>query len=529
MILRSRFPSVQIPDCPLGDYVFAHAAEWADRPALIDGPSGRTLTYGALGEMIARCKSALVARGFAHGDVLCLFSPNVPEYAAVFFAVAELGGANTTANPMYGAEELARQLADSGAKIVVTAPALAEKARAAAAAAGIREVVVWGEAPGCTPFAEFLERAPATASASTGAAHAVHPARDVVALPYSSGTTGLPKGVMLSHRNLVANLAQIDFVDGTEVGDHLVGVLPFYHIYGMLVVLCGVLRKGGCVVTMPHFDLEQYLRLSATYRVKRAYLVPPIALALARHPMVGQFDLSSLKFVTSGAAPMGAELEASCAARIGCMVKQGYGMTEASPVTHFAPEDPAFARGGSCGLLVPNTECRIVDLITRKDADPGEHGELLIRGPQVMLGYLNNPEASAQAVDGDGWLHTGDVGYADADGFFYIVDRLKEFIKYKGYQVAPAELEGILLAHAAVADCAVIPMADADAGEIPKAFIVMRHDVTSEELMEYVAGVVASFKKVRSVEFIEKIPKSPSGKILRRELIALERSRIVRS
>jgi acyl-CoA synthetase (AMP-forming)/AMP-acid ligase II len=526
MILTSRFPAVSIPDCSLGDYVFAGAAEWTERPALIDGPSGRTLTYGALREMIGRCRSALVARGFAHGDVLCLFSPNVPEYAAVFFAVAELGGVNTTANPMYGAEELARQLTDSRAKLVVTAPALAEKACAAAAAAGIGEVIAWGDARGCTSFEKLLGDAPAAPHAPRVA---IDPARDTVALPYSSGTTGLPKGVMLSHRNLVANLAQIDFVDSTEAGDCIVGVLPFYHIYGMLVVLCGVLRKGGCVATMPHFDLEQYLRLTAEHRVRRAYLVPPIALALARHPMVDQFDLSHLKFVTSGAAPMGAELEASCAARIGCMVKQGYGMTEASPVTHFTPEDPAFARAGSCGLLVPDTECRVVDLLTHEDAAPGGHGELLIRGPQVMLGYLNNPEASAQAVDADGWLHTGDVGHADADGFFYIVDRLKEFIKYKGYQVAPAELEGILLTHAAVADCAVIPMADADAGEIPKAFVVSRHEVTSEELMAYVAGVVASFKKVRSVEFIEKIPKSPSGKILRRELIALERSRIVRS
>jgi acyl-CoA synthetase (AMP-forming)/AMP-acid ligase II len=449
----------------------------------------------------------------------------VPEYAAVFFAVAELGGVNTTANPMYGADELTRQLIDSGARIVVTAPRLAEKACAAAMSAGIGEVVAWGDAPGCTSFASFISSAPpgAPAPRPEDAAHAL------VALPYSSGTTGLPKGVMLSHRNLVANLAQIDFVDSTEPGDHIVGVLPFFHIYGMTVVLCGVLRKGGCVLTMPQFDLAEYLRLTSQYGAKRAYLVPPIALALAKSPIVDQYDLSRMKFVTSGAAPMGRQLEDDCSARIGCMVKQGYGMTEASPVTHFTPEDPAFARSGSCGLLVPNTECRIVDLETRKDAALGEQGELLIRGPQIMQGYLNNPEATAQAIDDDGWLHTGDVGYADADGFFYIVDRLKEFIKYKGFQVAPAELEALLLTHSAVADCAVIPMADAEAGEIPKAFVVMRHDVTSEELMEYVAGVVASFKKVRSVEFISKIPKSPSGKILRRELIALERSRAVKS
>ena len=264
-------------------------------------------------------------------------------------------------------------------------------------------------------------------------------------------------------------------------------------------------------------------------RRKRAYLVPPIVLALAKHPLVDRFDLSHLRFVTSGAAPMGRDLEESCAARIGCMVKQGYGMTEASPVTHFTPEDPAFARSGSCGLLVPNTECRIVNVETRRDVGPGEQGELLIRGPQVMLGYLNNPAATEQAIDADGWLHTGDVGFADADGFFFIVDRLKEFIKYKGFQVAPAELEGVLLTHAAVADCAVIPKVDAEAGEVPKAFVVTRCDVTCEELMEYVAGRVASFKKVRAVEFIATIPKSPSGKILRRELIAFERSRAARA
>ena len=330
MILRSPFPEVPIPDVTIGEFVFEHAGGWWDEPAMIDGPSGRVLTYGGLRTLIGHCRAAIRARGFERGDVLCLYSPNVPEYAAVFFAVAELGGVNTTANPMYGVDELARQLKDSGATIMVAAPHLAEKALAAASAAGIAEVIVWTEAPGCTPFAAFVSGAPAPEHA----AHTVDPANDVVALPYSSGTTGLPKGVMLTHRNLVANLAQIEFVDSSAPGDHLVGVLPFFHIYGMLVVLCGVLRKGGCVVTMPQFDLEQYLRLTSTYGVRRAYLVPPIALALAKHPMVDQFDLSRLKFVTSGAAPMGRELEESCAARIGCMVKQGYGMTETSPVTH---------------------------------------------------------------------------------------------------------------------------------------------------------------------------------------------------
>jgi acyl-CoA synthetase (AMP-forming)/AMP-acid ligase II len=526
MILRSRFPDAAIPDASLTPYVLEHAARWPDSPALIEGPTGRVVTYGGLRTMIDRCRAALVARGIGHGDVICLYSPNIPEYAAVFLAAAELGVVNTTANPMYGAEELTRQLEDSGARLVVTSPQLAGKALAAAAAAGIREVVTWSDAAGCTSFASFVASGGLPEPVAPGT---VRPAHDMVALPYSSGTTGLPKGVMLTHRNVVANLAQIEFVASTRPRDHLVGVLPFFHIYGLVVVLCGTLRKGGCVVTMPQFDLELYLGLSERYRVPRAYVVPPIALALARHPIVERFDLSSLKVVLSGAAPMGRDLEESCAARVGCSVMQGYGMTEASPVTHFTPEDPGCVRHGSCGLLIPNTECRIVDVASRRDAEPGAQGELLIRGPQVMRGYLGNPEATALTVDAGGWLHTGDVGYADAEGYFYIVDRLKEFIKYKAYQVAPAELEGVLLTHPAVADCAVIPLADAEAGEVPKAFVVSRQEVSCQELMAFVATKVAAFKKVRAVEFIEKIPKSPSGKILRRELIAFERARAARS
>jgi acyl-CoA synthetase (AMP-forming)/AMP-acid ligase II len=514
MILRSPFPDVEIPDVSLPDYVFAHADRWPDAPALIDGPTGRTLTYRALRDLTRRVAAGLWARGARKGDVVCIFSQNLPEYAAVFLGAATLGLISTTANPAYGAEELARQVRDSGARLIVTVPLLAERAREAGAAVGVTDVIVIGEASFASLVSE-TEAPPAVA---------IDPRRDVVALPYSSGTTGLPKGVMITHRNLVANLAQMDPIERMGSGESTIGFLPFFHIYGLTVVLCLSLRRGSCVVTIPKFDLAEYLRLSQHYRVRRAYIVPPVALALARQPVVDQYDLSSLEVIMSGAAPLGADLQTAVERRLRCTVKQGYGMTEASPVTHITPDDPTRVRPGSCGLLLPNTECRIVHLETRNDVGTGEHGELLIRGPQVMAGYLNHAEATAQAIDADGWLHTGDVGYADAEGYFFIVDRLKEFIKYKGLQVAPAELEALLLSHPCVADVAVIPIPDEEAGEVPKAFIVARQDVAAADLMEFVASRVAAFKRVRSIEFIEQIPKSPSGKILRRELIARERA-----
>ncbi|MBX7120106.1 MAG: 4-coumarate--CoA ligase family protein [Gemmatimonadaceae bacterium] len=525
MIFRSRFPDVVIPPASLAEYVFEHAANHLDHDALIDGPTGRRYTYRQLLDLIGRVSTALHARGIRKGGTVCLYSPNTPEYGAIFFAVSRLGAINTTANPLYTEDELAKQLKDSGATLVFTVPPLAERALAAAATVGA-PVITLGEAPGCEPFAQFLATGAGgpTGLDATRPAAAITSAEDIVALPYSSGTTGLPKGVMLTHRNLVANIAQCDFIDPSKPGDHTVGILPFFHIYGMVVIQCMVLRKGATVVTMPQFDLETYLRLNQDHRCRSAYLVPPIALALAKHPIVDRFKLS-LETITSGAAPLGADLEAAVEARIGALTKQGYGMTEASPVTHFTPAERALVRHGSCGLVIPNTEVRVVEVATGRDCGVGEHGELLIRGPQIMKGYLNNPEATASAIDADGWLHTGDVGYADADGYFFIVDRLKEFIKYKAYQVAPAELEALLLTHPAVADAAVIPKADEESGEIPKAFVVKKADVDAEALMAWVAERVAPYKKVRAVEFIEEVPKSASGKILRRELIAAERAK----
>jgi acyl-CoA synthetase (AMP-forming)/AMP-acid ligase II len=324
--------------------------------------------------------------------------------------------------------------------------------------------------------------------------------------------------VRLSHRNLVANLCQLLPIHRFGEGSRLVGVLPFFHIYGQTVIMNLALRSGATVVTMPRFELEDFLGLIERHRAARVHVAPPMVLALARHPLVARYDLSSLAQVFSGAAPLGADLERACSARLGCPVVQGYGLTETSPVTHVTPDDDGAARGGSVGPPAPGTECRIVDPERAADLGPGDTGEVWIRGPQVMGGYLNDPEATAQTLGEDGWLRTGDLAYADGDGYLYIVDRLKELIKYKGYQVPPAQLEALLLEHPAVADAAVVPMPDAEAGELPKAFIVAATKATADELIEFVAARVAPYKRIRLVEFIDEIPKAPSGKILRRKL-----------
>src|SRR5712691_3573245 len=398
-------------------------------------------------------------------------------------------------------------------------PKFADRAQEAAQQAKIEELFVFGEAEGATPFSSLLE------SDGDVPRVEINPREDLVALPYSSGTTGLPKGVMLTHRNLIANMRQMDGLDYFCQDDTLLCVLPLFHIYGLVVVLNMGLHLGATIVTMPRFDLEQFLGLIEKYRVTLSHIVPPIVLQLARNPLVRTRDLSSLKMIFSGAAPLGPELSRECMERIGCSIRQGYGMTETSPVTHSSPADPAQMKLGSVGPPAPNTECKLVDPGTGGELGPNQEGEVWVRGPQIMLGYLNNPEATARTIDADSWLHTGDIGYADEDGHFFIVDRVKELIKYKGFQVAPAELEAILLTHPAVFDAAVIPCADDEAGEVPKAFVVKKGETTAAAIMEFVEERVAPHKRLRFVEFIDQIPKSASGKILRRVLVEKERAK----
>ncbi len=527
MTIKSAWPDVTIPEVSITAYVLRHAERLRDKPALIDGPSGRTLTYGQLAENIRRVATGLARRGFRKGDVFAIYSPNLPEYAVIFNAVASLGGINTTVNPLYTAGELAKQLKDSGARWLITVPTFLDKAREAAAATGIEQIFVFGAADGARSFSELLDAPPDPPSVTINARE------DVVALPYSSGTTGLPKGVMLTHYNLVANLRQCEGAenfDGFKEGDRVIAVLPFFHIYGMVVIMMLGLSQGATIVSMPRFDFEEFLTIMQKYRITIAALVPPIVVGMVKHPAVSQFDLSSVRLVFSGAAPLGEDIARQLSKKLGCPVVQGYGMTEASPVTHLSPTRNAPVKPGSVGRVVPNTEVKMVGVDTGAEVATGQEGELWIRGPQIMKGYLNQPGETAACLDTEGWYHTGDVGYVDDEGWFFIVDRTKELIKYKGMQVAPAELEALLLTHPAVLDCAVIRKADEEAGEVPKAYVVLKPDEASratgrEAIMAFVAERVAPHKRIRDLEFIDQIPKSASGKILRRVLVQREKDR----
>ncbi|MDQ3754412.1 MAG: AMP-binding protein [Acidobacteriota bacterium] len=521
MIFRSVHAELPIPEIPLTEFVLQRANALGDKPALVEGTSGHVITYRQLSDSIRRAAVGLARRGLRKGDVLAIYSPNLSEYAVAFHAVASLGGINTTVNPLYTADELAFQLGDAGAKYLLTVPQLLDKSLEAAGRSQVQEVFVIGQAEGVTSFDELLQAEGELPEVK------IDPHNDLVALPYSSGTTGLPKGVMLTHYNLVANLIQAEKLKLCTGDATSICVLPLFHIYGLSVIMNLGLYTGATIVTMPRFDLEQFLRIVQDYQVTLAPIVPPIALALAKHPIVDNYDLSHLKAVFSGAAPLSAEVSRACAERLGCLIRQGYGMTETSPVTHASPVEPDEIKPGSVGHCAPNTECRVVDLESGTELNSDQEGEIHVRGPQIMKGYLNRPEATAQTITADGWLRTGDIGYADTDGHFYIVDRAKELIKYKGFQVAPAELEAVLLTHPQVADAAVIPSPDEEAGEVPKAFVVCKtpETIEIESLLNFVAERVAPHKKIREIEIIEQIPKSASGKILRRVLVERERER----
>jgi acyl-CoA synthetase (AMP-forming)/AMP-acid ligase II len=511
MAWTSPYKEIELEGTTLHGMVGETALGWEERPALIDGATDSTVTYGTLASRVERVAAGLAGRGFGVGDVLALWAPNLPQWAGVALGAMAAGGTVTGVNPAYTERELRGQLADSGASVLVTVPSLVPAALSAASSTGVRDVVVLGEADGATPILELIEGGDPVPE--------VLPDPSAVALlPYSSGTTGLPKGVMLTHANLIASVRQVRSGLRMSERDTTLAVAPFFHIMGFVVSLAVPLASGATVVTMPRFDLERFFAAIQYHRVTILVVPPPIMAALARHPMADDYDLSSVELIVSGGAPLGADLQRVVAARLPhAVVGQAWGLTETT-VGATMPDRKLGSEPGSVGRVMPNTELRVVEPDTGRDLGTGERGEMWVRGPQVMTGYLNRLDATDETIDADGWLRTGDLGYVDGDGNVFVVDRLKELIKVNAYQVAPAELEALLVTHPAVADAAVVGCPDEMRDEVPVAAVVPRGELDGDELIAWVAERVAPHKRIRAVQLVDAIPKTPSGKVLRRLL-----------
>jgi len=515
MVVSGYWPS-QVPyeEFPLPELLRRSAERFGDKPALI-GADGTVRTYRELWSNARKVARFLQDHGIEKGDKVGVFSPNHVDYASVFYGSLLTGATVTTLNPLYREREIEHQLDDAEAVALFVFSLMAAPVEAARPNLP-RLRNVW-PIDGLPDLLDGVseEYRPVEINAR----------EDVAVLPYSSGTTGLPKGVMLTHHNIASNVKQ-GLATGQITSDAVsLCTLPFFHIYGMTVLMSSGLALGTTGIVMMRFDVEQMMALVGKYGMTNLYLAPPAVLAMANVPDPSRFDTSSLRVVVSGAAPLPVEVAERVRSTYGCLVAQGYGMTETSPTTNTNPLDRIKIE--SCGPPVADTFEKIVSLETGKELAAGEVGEVAVRGPQVMKGYWKRPQETNDCLSEDGWLLTGDIGWLDEDGYLYILDRKKEMIKYKGYQVAPAELEAVLHEHPAVQDAAVIPKPHLEGGEIPKAFVVLREgfQASPEELMAFVAEKVAPYKKIREVEYMTEIPKTLSGKILRRDLIEQERAK----
>ena len=500
------------------DVVLASCDRFTGKTALIDSSCDRRISYAEYGEIIRALACGFVAAGLQPGQVVAIYLPNCWEFCAAYHAATLAGGIPTLLNPSYREREVRYQLENSGAAFLITDGPLIKEIHLAGLP-NLRRTYTTRSPGGAEEFSQLLRPASCALPAPSDSSK-----RILAALPYSSGTTGLPKGVMLSHFNLVANVFQLlgPNATGFRPEDVMLCFLPLYHIYGLNVLLNPGLTLGASIVLMPRFHLPQLLELLVSENVTTMPTVPPVLNALTQAAEAGQFPKEHrLRWVKSGAAPLAPELARRFTSLTGILVCQGYGMTEASPVTHLGYLDPALYRPESVGQPVAQTECRVLDLYDSEVAT-GEAGELVMRGPQFMLGYWKEPQATA-AVLRDGWYWSGDVGTHDEDDFYYVLDRRKEMIKYKGFPVAPAEVEALLLEHPAVRDCGVVGRPDVAAGEIPVAFVVVREGFVAsgklgDELCAFVGERLTHYKQPREVRFVEAVPRTPSGKILRKDL-----------
>lgn len=496
-VYSSPFDELDIPDVSIYEAVFNDLTDDdAQRTAMTELTTGKTVTYGELKTMSDAIAGFLASKGLGPGNVITLQIPNSIHFVAALLGIFRAG---CTVNPigvLLNAEDVDKIADMAGADLFI----------------GVTDVGhhdhIWEEELDGI-IAQGLPAPDITVDPNS-----------VASIPFSSGTTGLPKGVELTHSNLVSNMYQASFMfqtNGVEKYANVLSPLPFSHIYGMTALLLGAMLERWNIHTLPKFDPEVFLGAHPKHSIELTFIAPPMAVLLAKHPAVDPAWFGALKRIVCGAAPLDTDVARAVEQRLDCSVIQGYGMTESSPITHVGimGEVPP----GSVGYAAPNTNFRIVDIETIEDVAEGDAGELLIQGPQVMRGYLNNEEATRETLLDGGWLRTGDVARLDEKGHLYLVDRAKEVIKYKGYQVAPAELEALLLTHEAIADAGVVGV-DKDGLEIPRAFIVLQDgaSLTAEELMEWVAERVTPYKKIRAVTFINEIPKNPTGKILRKDL-----------
>ncbi|XP_053697368.1 uncharacterized protein LOC128744399 [Sabethes cyaneus] len=524
--------NVQIPKLCATDYIFHDVAKVADKPAVTCGSSKRSYNYGMIYEMTRRMAHALLAQkgcAMRPKEVVGVLLPNIPEFVPALHGSLLAGLTVTFANPLYTPEEICRQFDNANVRLIVTLPVLLPVAQVyKGKAKKYRGTVCIG---GKHNFDENVFGFQQLLMEDHRSELPVVDPEETAILPYSSGTTGVPKGVELTHNNLVANLAQGTHPEMNKYyrpefegeTDTILTVPPFFHIYGFNAILNSCLKSRNHLVSIPRFIPEDYIQCLVEFRPQFLFVVPSLMLFLATHPKVTPDHLASVKMLGVGAAAASVQLQEKFKSKCGhdVQIMQGYGMTESSPITLCTPYLTDQSKAGTCGILYPNTQAKIVSLADGSNLGAHQSGELHVRGPQIMKGYLNNNPATRETLDDEGWLHTGDVAYYDQDGYFYIVDRTKELIKVKGNQVSPTELENLILELPEVGDVAVAGIPDETAGELPRAYVVLKPgtDLDEQVIINHVKGRVVKYKQLAAgVMFVKEIPRNVAGKVQRHQL-----------